>query len=1194
MRKLLKYLFYVCFVGAVFFLIYCFAKKNETKETKTKSFQNTFVTLEKKQEKQLTTSLNDWERLSIDQFRLKYTYKKSFFVHVFQNDSLIFWNTNKLPIIQYADLHFPTNGIFRTQNGWYYSKFVRKKNVTVSITFPILRTFPYQNEKLKDYYFQPFENLSAEIDLSDSKYQIKDSKGNFQFSLNFIDDSKNSSPQSLFLFLGTLVLVTVLFYYLLTKQKKIISKISLHLLYSFFLYGLFIIEKSSLFGYCDLFDSSLLALNTQILNLADLILVTFFVVGSYHVLSSYFSTKNRTFIGVIFGVILSAVSLFSLPKMGLLVVENTNIPLYINDLVSLNFNSIILLFLLGMIAFSFIRFSSSFWYYVFDKNDCLTYKWYYLISILSVFLICTFVTKTELELHFLWMLVLYFFTVFVSWKHLGKWDFPLVLIALTLFSIGITVSLKHDLKNKEREERVLYANQLIEETDITSEIEYLTLKEKIYEDKFFLQLFDSITKPNFSETKIILERRLFSNYWERYDIDVYYYTPGDNSEMNGFTESDFEHLIEYHSDFSETDSTLFRIKQNTVDFTYLFRLAFENTAHEKRIIYGTLKSKKIPEKIGFPRLLISENANSFNWLEHYSIAKYVNNKLLTNYGPYNYKIILPKYYKNKKASAWQKERGYEHYVLNGAENNTLLLTRKQLTTWDSITSFAFLVFGYGLVISIFYLFIFVLFTTDKKAITGLSSKIQFTMVGLVVLSLIVFGIVNSTFFAERYTLQNQLLVKEKLNSVKTEIFQNFKKRSKLSLEEDKENMDFKLRKWSKVFRTDINFFLPSGILLGTSQPKLYNVGLLSEQINPEAYLHLVQENESEYIHLENIGKQFFTSAYIPIYSEDNSLLGYLNLQYFDQQDHFENELNAYIITIVNIFILLIVISVFISYLVSSWLIRPLQKIRSSFAKVEFGKQNTYIEYDAKDEIGDLVKEYNNKLNELEVAAKKIVQSEKESAWREMAKQVAHEIKNPLTPMKLSLQHLQRTFNPEDPKSGEKLQKVSASLIEQIDTLTNIANAFSNFARLPKATMLELDLGQLISSVAQLFNSESNIELIIEQGCIVQADKDLITRVFNNLITNSIQASYESKESEIIIRVKKENKLIRVEIKDNGHGISEEQQAKIFEPYFTTKSTGTGLGLAMVKRILENHNATIQIKESSSNGTTMEITFYEVN
>jgi nitrogen fixation/metabolism regulation signal transduction histidine kinase len=316
----------------------------------------------------------------------------------------------------------------------------------------------------------------------------------------------------------------------------------------------------------------------------------------------------------------------------------------------------------------------------------------------------------------------------------------------------------------------------------------------------------------------------------------------------------------------------------------------------------------------------------------------------------------------------------------------------------------------------------------------------------------------------------------------------------------------------------------------------------------------------------------------------------LNLQYFDQQDNFENELNAYIITIVNIFILLIVISVFISYLVSSWLIRPLQKIRASFAKVEFGKQNTYIEYEANDEIGDLVKEYNKKLNELEIAAKKIVQSEKESAWREMAKQVAHEIKNPLTPMKLSLQHLQRTFNPEDPKSGEKLQKVSASLIEQIDTLTNIANAFSNFARLPKANMAELDLGNLITSVAHLFDAESKIHLEIDSDYIVQADKDLITRVFNNLITNSIQASYETSKPEIVIHVKKDAASIIVSIKDNGHGISEEQQTKIFEPYFTTKSTGTGLGLAMVKRILENHNATIQIKESSSKGTTMEIQF----
>ncbi|MFN6084743.1 MAG: hypothetical protein ACK476_07420, partial [Fluviicola sp.] len=755
-------------------IVYGFFEKNESNESKTAHFQTTFLSLEKHQEKQLNNIQKDWENLTLNKFRYKYTNKKSIFVHVFQNDSLIFWNTNKLPISPFADLHFPTNGLFRTQNGWYFSKFIQKKNSTISVTFPILRTFPYQNEKLKDYYFQPFENVSAQIDLSDTKHQIKDSKGVFQFSLNYADDSKNSNSKSLFLFIGTLVCLTILHLYVCKKEISFLKRIVLFILYSLVLLWLFTIDKSEVFGYCDLFESSLLALNTQIVNLADLILLTFFLFAAYNLLNTFFSTKNRSVFGVVLGVLVSSISLFSLPKMGIIVVENTNIPLYINDLVSLNFNSIILLFLLGLIAFSFVRFSSSFWYYVFDKNACLTYKWHYLTSVLVLFLLSALITKTELELHYFWMLVLYFYSVFVSWKHLGKWNFPLFLIALSFFSIGITISLKHDLKNKEREERVLYANQLIEETDITSEIEYLSLKEKIYEDKFFLQLFDSISKPNFSETKIILESRLFSKYWERYDIDVYYFTPGDNSEMNGFTESDFEHLIEYHSDFSETDSSLFRITQNTVDFTYLFRLAFENKAQDKRIIYGTLKSKKIPEKIGFPRLLISENANSFNWLEHYSIAKYVDNKLLTNYGPFNYKMVLPAYYKNKEASAWQRERGYEHYVLNGKDNSTLLLTRKQLTTWDSITSFAFLVFGYGLVISVFYLLFFVLFNIDKKIIPGLSSKIQFTMVGLVVLSLIVFGIANSTFFAERYALQNNLLVKEKLNSVKTEIFQNFK------------------------------------------------------------------------------------------------------------------------------------------------------------------------------------------------------------------------------------------------------------------------------------------------------------------------------------------------------------------------------------------------------------------------------------
>ncbi len=1189
MQKALKYILYASFVGGIVILIALFYEKHESSSQKTATFQAFFSNLEKEQTKKLLTVEKDWSKLNTNVFREKYIVENNWYIHVFHEDSLVFWNTNKLPIFQFKELHFPLSGLFRAQNGWYFTKFKEQNGFTVCLTFPIQRTFPYQNSKLKDYFFSPFPNVNASIDLERGENQIKDQKNTFLFQLQFLENLKQANSTSSFLFIGTLFLLSLSYIFVQRKTSNFKFKTLTLVLFSALLYFLFVSDKNYLFGNSDLLESSNLALNDQIVNLADLILVTLFACALLSFITELYAERKRNLFGLLVGITLIASLLFFLPKIGISIIENTRISLYINDLVSLSLNSVVLLFLLGFVAFCFVHFCTTFWYCIFDQNECLTFKWHYFSSILICFGILTLVFWTELELHYFWIFVLFFWSVYVSWKKLGNWNFPRILVAISIFSLGITASLSHDLKLKEREERVLYANQLIDDKDITSELEYVNLKETILKDNFFVQIFDTLNPPNFSETKIVLERRLFSNYWERFDIDVYYFEPEVLSEMNGYTQKDFEHLIEFHSQFSEIDSSLFSITENTVDFTYLFRVAFKNGT-EKRLVYGTLKSKKIPEKIGFPRLLISESANSFDWLENYSIAKYVNKKLTTTYGQFNYKTILPSGFIQSESSAWQKENGYEHYVLRGNDNATLLLTRKLLTNWETVTSFAFLVFGYGIVLFLFYL-IYLLFNNKQAfANSRLSSKIQFTMLGLVVLSLLVFSIANSTFFTERFAIQNNLLIREKLNSVKTEVFQNYKKRITLNVNDDKELMDFKLRKWSKVFLTDINFFLPNGTLLATSQPKLYNVGLLSEQMNPVAYFHVIQKNESEFVHLENIGSQFFTSAYVPVYAENNSLLGYLNLQYFEQQDNFENELSSYIITIVNVFILLIVLSVIVSYLVSSWLIQPLQKLRLNFSKVEFGKQNTYIEYESNDEIGALVKEYNKKLDELEVAARKLVQSEKESAWREMAKQVAHEIKNPLTPMKLSLQHLQRTFNPNDPKSGENLQRVSNSLIEQIDTLTNIANAFSNFARLPQANMIELNLTELIKTVAHLFSSDAEINLELSEKIILDADKDLITRVFNNLISNSIQAVSSDKKAIISIQAELIEKQISVSIKDNGCGIKEEQRAHIFEPYFTTKSSGTGLGLAMVKRILENHSATIEIAETSEKGTTMLIVF----
>ena len=265
-----------------------------------------------------------------------------------------------------------------------------------------------------------------------------------------------------------------------------------------------------------------------------------------------------------------------------------------------------------------------------------------------------------------------------------------------------------------------------------------------------------------------------------------------------------------------------------------------------------------------------------------------------------------------------------------------------------------------------------------------------------------------------------------------------------------------------------------------------------------------------------------------------------------------------------------------------------ENLQENFSNVEFGKQNQQILYDKEDEIGSLVKDYNRKLEELEFTAQQLAKSEREMAWREMAKQVAHEIKNPLTPMKLSVQQLLRTFDPNDPKSEEKLKKVANSIVEQIDALTKIANEFSNFAKMPNPSEEKVDLVALANGVVEVFTTSDSIEINLEankEQIFLLADKDQFVRVFNNLIKNAIQAIPQGEKGLIKISLEAKSGEVKVAVSDNGIGIEESKQGKIFVPYFTTKSTGTGLGLAMVKQIIENHKGSIDFESEVGRGTT---------
>ena len=1157
-------------------------------------FQRVFLTQITKAKNQLQLVPKDWKNLSKGDFSKKYNHlENTLFVHIYHGDSLVFWNTNKCPVNRFTDLHFPTNGIIQLQNGWYYSQLYKDGPDIFVVTFGVKRVFPISNDQLKDYFFKPFPAIHGTISLVTEKNRtIYDKHGEGIFGIDQVNQKPDNDG------LLTLIFTDVLFIFLLLsfKLNKSLKTNTTRLIV---VIGILVLRYLALrfewFEWMEdtpLFDPGLMALNNWIPNFGEVIVWFVCLLMVFPALGKLILSVNNRYL-VYLLLLLIPVFMMIYPQIIKLIIVNSTIPIQLSELLKLNVFSIVFIFLIGLSSL----FLMQFYQLVIDKWKQLNPGKSELAGVLF-FLFTSVIIANEwiFRLHgfwIIWMFALFIVSLVVGFRFNKTWNFTFYLLATFLVSFGITMNLEMEAKKKEREERLLFANQLADDRDFNAEVDFTNAKEKLISEPFLKRLFHHDTKPSFSELKEAMEYQVFKGYWDRYDVDFYYYLE-DSLEirLNGMYKKQLDELIERHGIRSEIDSSLYYVKDYTSQFNYVFYFPLERNG-VKVEFYGTMKSKRIPEKIGFPRLLISKQTAVFESLERYSIAKYFSNQLVLNYGAYSYPTNLNIFGDDSdQGHQWYEKDGFEHLIFKKSKTDAIILS-KTIPSWLSyLTTTSILLVCFGAMLALILL---LKQLNQVKVSNGISmiTKIQLVLIGLIVISLAGFSIASTTMLSGQYRNYSTDQIREKVKSMINELQSRQRFMSEKFSDKNQEELDYQLRRWSKVFLADINLYQSDGILAGTSRTKIYNMGLLSEQMNPKALYELQFSKRSEFIHEENIGSLVYLSGYVPVMNHENELLGYLNILHFDQRNVFEEQLRQFFVAILNVFMLLLVLSILVALLVSSWLTGPLMLLRKSFSQFELGKNSSQINYKAHDEIGSLVAEYNHKLNELAEAAAKLAQSERESAWREMAKQVAHEIKNPLTPMKLSVQHLQRVFDPNDPKSAERIERVTSSLIEQIDALTHIANEFSNFAKLPQPVISEIDLVSLIKAVVALFDSDLNVTVTLEligpeSKVLIPGDKEMLLRVLNNLVSNGIQAVSMNTPAQIVISLETSEDDAFIRVKDNGTGIPGDQIQTIFEPYFTTKSTGTGLGLAMVKQIVETHHGSIEIEATSPSGTTVLI------
>jgi signal transduction histidine kinase len=402
----------------------------------------------------------------------------------------------------------------------------------------------------------------------------------------------------------------------------------------------------------------------------------------------------------------------------------------------------------------------------------------------------------------------------------------------------------------------------------------------------------------------------------------------------------------------------------------------------------------------------------------------------------------------------------------------------------------------------------------------------------------------------------------------------------------------KIHEIATIHKLQINLYDLDGTILKSSKESFSKNDTITKCIDVEILNAISNTAEHRYVikRVEN-GKNY-QSSYSYITDTKFKPLAILNLPYLEDDDFLNKELREFLERLSYAYLVMLLIAIGLAYLLSKYITKSLKTISDKMNETRLEKRNKKIEIESSsEEIETLVKSYNSMIDELEESAVKLATSEREQAWREMAKQVAHEIKNPLTPMRLSVQSFQRKFDANDPDIDKKVNEYSKTLIQQIDTMSSIASAFSNFAKMPAQKNEILNVVEITKLALDIF-SEEYIHFISDKEHInAKFDRTQLIRVITNLVKNGTQAiPEEQKDKKIVVNVSEVDDQVLITISDNGVGISEENKEKIFEPKFTTKSSGMGLGLAMVKNIVETYKGNITFTTQKNKGTTFKVSF----
>lgn len=1082
---------------------------------------------------------------------------------VFENQKILYWSDNTVPPY-YQLLKQDTKVIF-SGNAWYLIDSEQKGDKEFFILSLIKTQYPFENENIKNEFQRDFSiDNSVEIysEPCDNTHEIYDSDGNFLLALSNATISGTSkwklvAPVLLFVLSFAFF---VLFLGMFPKKNWIYSVVAYLLLFG----AAFVMTKQ-------------VPKHIMLYHECIVILVLAYIV---------FTLKKVWKSEVIFSIvsfILCGTATGFIKSLAL----HSGIEMELFNLLSTNAFSFIAYFEIASLLFLYFafcfRFSRAF---EFDKKYSLPL----LVGICLLTPSLTFFLIKSPSEFFPYLFGFYCITVisivlFAYFRRHESPTFALKLVFLVATVIYTETAISIYLDKHKAENRYELAKEWANEQDPVAEQFLASVYRSTRSDMFL----DSMMKKSENQDVTIkdyLQKTYFNGWLGQYDLECTVCgTDSAFAESNRLPncEAYFQQMVST-SGKHISDTNYYYINNQDGNITYFDAIEYKLANGTITKLYIELHSKITSQVFGYPTILL-DNTESNQFPANYSLAKYKNGLLVSKRGkcPYPQKLTFQS--DTNFATIVDSQHHVAHLMYKISDQYTVVVSNRtyQLKNYFMWFPYIFLFF--------FLLMLIFLKCCERTPITikhSLSVQIERSLIGLLIGTFAIVMIGGLYFMKSYNSRQQRKFLEEKIASVAKEFSQQYKDFGYLPPEE-KHFIQNKLVELANIYSSDINLFDTQGDMIASSRPEIFQFRLVNEKISTQAYYQLIEQGRSSFSQEESIGNLKFTSSYVSIINNQNTILGYLNLPNFSNEEEFKQQFAGLIVGLLNLLVVLLLISTIFSMFIAKRISEPLVVLQNKMTNVALGGENEKIAIQVPDELNGVIQNYNEMIDKLSVSADKLAKAEREMAWREMARQIAHEIKNPLTPMKLSLQLLNRSWDEKDERFESRLKSISKTMIEQIDTLADTATSFSDFAKLSKVNIEDVDINNLIQNCVVIFNNEENVEVTAEfyqENVLVRADKDKTTRMLNNLVKNAIQAIPKERQGFVKVTTQPTaDGFVKIAVADNGKGIPEDAQKHIFELHFTTKSSGSGFGLAICKSIVDASQGKIYFETEIDVGTT---------